>query len=65
MSPRVISIRKEEAGVDRFAQNIDKAGEVFWANPMQPLFIPGWKRLMRAVPGFREVFLKRSKKTTA
>jgi glucosyl-3-phosphoglycerate synthase len=47
---------KEEAVMDLFSQNIYKAGKEFLSNPMQTPFIPSWKRVMSAVPGFLEEF---------
>lgn len=47
---------REEAVVDLFSQNIYRAGEEFLANPMRTPFVPSWKRVVSAVPGFLDAF---------
>ncbi|MCB1878099.1 MAG: hypothetical protein KDH88_19160 [Chromatiales bacterium] len=44
----------EELAVETFAQSIMLAGEQFLANPMEAPFIPNWKRVLSAMPDFRD-----------
>jgi len=37
-----------------FAENIIKAGEVFFTSPMEKPFIPSWNRVISAVPDIFE-----------
>jgi len=43
-------IHKEEQSVELFAENIIKAGEVYFDRPMETPFIPSWARVRSAVP---------------
>ena len=45
-----LDIHEEEKAVEMFAENIIKAGEVFFNNPMEKPFIPSWNRVISAVP---------------
>jgi glucosyl-3-phosphoglycerate synthase len=42
----------EEEMIDVFARNVYTAGEVFLNNPMRIPWIPSWKRVISAIPGF-------------
>jgi len=45
-----LDIHGEEMAVELFAENIMKAGEAFLEYPMERPFIPGWNRVISAVP---------------
>jgi glucosyl-3-phosphoglycerate synthase len=49
-----LDIHKEEMAVELFAENIMKAGEAFLEYPMERPFIPGWNRVISAVPDILE-----------
>lgn len=49
-----LDIHEEEQAVEMFAENIIKAGEVFFNNPMEKPFIPSWNRVISAVPDIFE-----------
>ena len=49
-----LDIHEEEKAVEMFAENIIKAGEVFFNNPMEKPFIPSWNRVISAVPDIFE-----------
>lgn len=45
-----LDIHGEEVAVEMFAENIMKAGEAFLDRPMERPFIPGWNRVISAIP---------------
>jgi glucosyl-3-phosphoglycerate synthase len=45
-----LDIHTEEQAVEMFAENIIKAGEVFFNHPMERPFIPSWNRVVSAIP---------------
>ena len=47
-----LDINLEERTVELFAENIINAGKAFLSNPMEKPFIPSWKRIEYASPGF-------------
>lgn len=49
-----LDIHNEEVAVEMFAENIMKAGEAFLARPMERPFIPGWNRVISAIPDILE-----------
>jgi glucosyl-3-phosphoglycerate synthase len=49
-----LDIHEEEKAVEMFAENIIKAGEVFFNSPMEKPFIPSWNRVISAVPDIFE-----------
>jgi len=49
-----LDIHEEEQAVEMFAENIIKAGEVFFNSPMEKPFIPSWNRVISAVPDIFE-----------
>ncbi len=49
-----LDIHEEEQAVEMFAENIIKAGEAFFNNPMEKPFIPSWNRVISAVPDIFE-----------
>ena len=49
-----LDIHEEEMAVEMFAENIIKAGEVFFNAPMERPFIPSWNRVVSAIPDIFE-----------
>jgi glucosyl-3-phosphoglycerate synthase len=49
-----LDIHEEELAVEMFAENIIKAGEVFFNAPMERPFIPSWNRVVSAIPDIFE-----------
>ena len=47
-----LDVNLEERTVELFAENIINAGKAFLSNPMEKPFIPSWKRIEYASPGF-------------
>ena len=45
-----LDIHQEELAVEMFAENIIKAGDVFFNYPMERPFIPSWNRVVSAIP---------------
>ena len=45
-----LDIHEEEQAVEMFAENIIKAGEIFFNAPMERPFIPSWNRVVSAIP---------------
>ncbi|MGB1403129.1 MAG: glycosyl transferase [Porticoccaceae bacterium] len=45
-----LDIHEEEQAVEMFAENIIKAGEIFFNVPMERPFIPSWNRVVSAIP---------------
>lgn len=45
-----LDIHQEELAVEMFAENIIKAGDIFFNNPMERPFIPSWNRVVSAIP---------------
>jgi glucosyl-3-phosphoglycerate synthase len=43
---------EEERAIEVFQQGVIEAGEHFLANPEEAPFIPNWKRVLSAMPGF-------------
>ncbi|MGB0449907.1 MAG: glycosyl transferase [Porticoccaceae bacterium] len=54
MNGLTLDIHEEEKAVEMFAENIIKAGEVFFNSPMEKPFIPSWNRVISAVPDIFE-----------
>ncbi len=54
MNGLILDIHEEEQAVEMFAENIIKAGEVFFNSPMEKPFIPSWNRVISAVPDIFE-----------
>ncbi len=54
MNGLTLDIHEEEKAVEMFAENIIKAGEVFFNSPMEKPFIPSWNRVRSAVPDIFE-----------
>ena len=54
MNGLTLDIHEEEKAVEMFAENIIKAGEVFFNVPMERPFIPSWNRVVSAVPDIFE-----------
>jgi glucosyl-3-phosphoglycerate synthase len=52
-----LDIHTEEQAVEMFAENIIKAGEVFFNHPMERPFIPSWNRVVSAIPDIFEQLL--------
>ena len=42
----------ESTAVEAFAEGIQLAGKVFWADPSRTSLIPNWNRVTAALPGF-------------
>ena len=49
-----LDIHEEEQAVEMFAENIIKAGEIFFNVPMERPFIPSWNRVVSAIPDIFE-----------
>ena len=45
-----LDIHEEEQAVEMFAENIIKAGDIFFNFPMERPFIPSWNRVASAIP---------------
>lgn len=45
-----LDIHEEEQAVEMFAENIIKAGDIFFNFPMERPFIPSWNRVVSAIP---------------
>ena len=45
-----LDIHEEEQAVEMFAENIIKAGDIFFNYPMERPFIPSWNRVVSAIP---------------
>ena len=45
-----LDIHQEEQAVEMFAENIIKAGDIFFNYPMERPFIPSWNRVVSAIP---------------
>lgn len=54
MNGLTLDIHAEEQAVELFAENIIKAGEAFFENPMERPFIPSWSRVISAIPDVLE-----------
>jgi glucosyl-3-phosphoglycerate synthase len=54
MNGLTLDIHEEELAVEMFAENIIKAGEVFFNAPMERPFIPSWNRVVSAIPDIFE-----------
>jgi glucosyl-3-phosphoglycerate synthase len=54
MNGLTLDIHEEEKAVEMFAENIIKAGEVFFNSPLEKPFIPSWNRVISAVPDIFE-----------
>ncbi|GMG86888.1 glycosyl transferase [Biformimicrobium ophioploci] len=54
MNGLTLDIHHEEKAVELFAQNIMKAGQAFLDRPMERPFIPGWSRVVSAIPDVME-----------
>ena len=54
MNGLTLDIHEEEKAVEMFAENIIKAGEVFFNVPMERPFIPSWNRVVSAIPDIFE-----------
>ena len=54
MNGLTLDVHQEEQAVEMFAENIIKAGEVFFTSPMEKPFIPSWNRVISAVPDIFE-----------
>ena len=54
MNGLTLDIHEEELAVEMFAENIIKAGEVFFNAPMERPFIPSWNRVVSAIPNIFE-----------
>ena len=54
MNGLTLDIHEEEKAVEMFAENIIKAGEVFFTVPMERPFIPSWNRVVSAIPDIFE-----------
>ena len=50
MNGLTLDIHEEEKAVEMFAQNIIKAGDVFFNKPLERPFIPSWNRVVSALP---------------
>ena len=50
MNGLTLDIHEEEKAVEMFAQNIIKAGDVFFNKPLERPFIPSWNRVVSAIP---------------
>ena len=48
----LLDLNLEEKTVELFAENIINAGKIFLSKPMEKPFIPSWKRIEYASPGF-------------
>jgi glucosyl-3-phosphoglycerate synthase len=56
MNGYIFDRHEEEQSVDLFAKQIYNAGLSFLENPDHGSFIPSWKRVMSAIPGYLEQF---------
>ena len=54
MNGLTLDVHEEEQAVEMFAENIMKAGELFFNCPMERPFIPSWNRVVSAVPDIFE-----------
>jgi glucosyl-3-phosphoglycerate synthase len=54
MNGLTLDVHQEEQAVEMFAENIMKAGELFFNCPMERPFIPSWNRVVSAVPDIFE-----------
>ena len=54
MNGLTLDIHEEEKAVEMFAENIIKAGEVFFNVAMERPFIPSWNRVVSAIPDIFE-----------
>ena len=54
MNGLTLDVHQEEQAVEMFAENIMKAGELFFTCPMERPFIPSWNRVVSAVPDIFE-----------
>jgi glucosyl-3-phosphoglycerate synthase len=52
-----LDIHEEEQAVEMFAENIIKAGDIFFNYPMERPFIPSWNRVVSAVPNIFDQLL--------
>jgi glucosyl-3-phosphoglycerate synthase len=48
---------EESTSVEAFADGINRAGEIFWANPSTSPLIPNWHRVTAAVPNMFDMLL--------
>jgi glucosyl-3-phosphoglycerate synthase len=48
---------EESLCVEAFADGINRAGEIFWANPSTSPLIPNWHRVTAAVPNMFDMLL--------
>ena len=54
MNGLTLDVHQEEQAVEMFAENIMKAGELFFTCPKERPFIPSWNRVVSAVPDIFE-----------